>query len=186
MKLIRKIASASLLLSSIVCYAAEQPASLYLQFNTAEQTNAPAPALSAKVINTLFGDEVSEVSFYQTEKVTQFHNTNAIRVDLNQPFEFKPKGDKFYTLAQVWLADNQDYARYLKATDSLREKLGARVLLKLKPAKLAQSEPDYLVLVEWQQAENIALYAQHEEFLPHQPLFESGTTRFNWYQVAFN
>ena len=90
-----------------------------------------------------------------------------------------------YTLAQVWLSDNDDYAAYLNATDTLREQLGANVVFKLKVDKEKGNEPDFIILVQWSVLQNIAHYAKDETFLKNQQLFASGTTDFNWYQVTF-
>ena len=163
--------------------------SIYMQFNETQKNpisnELRKPILDAKVIKTLFGDNKNRVQFYNNVNTSDGMDKVFLKATTSKGLVFTPAQDMHYTLAQVWLSDNDDYAAYLNATDTLREQLGANVVFKLKVDKEKGNEPDFIILVQWSVLQNIAHYAKDETFLKNQQLFASGTTDFNWYQVTF-
>jgi len=160
---------------------------IYFQFGNQEKTlnSSTLPMYDLTVLRTLFGDQQNAIKIYQDFDYMTLTSNDVLIATADKETTLKPVKGRFYTLAQVWLADNGDYAKYLKATDSLREKMGAKVLFKLKVDRNKDEGPDFIILVEWQNSEDIALYVRQDDFINSQHLFNKGTKKFNWYQVGF-
>jgi len=97
--------------------------------------------------------------------------------------------EKFYTLGQVWLKDTKSYLQYFEGTKSLREQLGAKVIFKYQPhtySTLQQENkvPNYSIMIEWQNENNIKEYTQSEKFKEYSALLEKDIDKIDWYQVA--
>ena len=97
---------------------------------------------------------------------------------------------KTYTLAEVWLKDQEQYERYYQGTMELRKQLRAKVVFKYTPNEYSSltrgtQAPDLLILIEWQNKEDPIKYSQSELFKKHEKYITAGIKKLGWYELAF-
>ncbi|GHF90321.1 DUF1330 domain-containing protein [Thalassotalea marina] len=110
-------------------------------------------------------------------------------VEINSGESYRLSHDKFYTMSELWIKDEHKYQAYFHATQALRDELGAKILFKHSPTEYSSMQkgaaaPTYVLLIEWPNEKNIALYPESEKFKQAYPDLLASVEKFNWYQVA--
>ena len=98
---------------------------------------------------------------------------------------------KVYTLAIAWLAADHpdDYARYMKNIEPELAAVGGRFVYSMfAPAFEAHASasvaPGRLTIVEWPTLESLAALRARPGYQRHYPLFSSGVSQFEFYEIS--
>ncbi|MBU2968642.1 DUF1330 domain-containing protein [Pseudoalteromonas sp. C2R02] len=115
----------------------------------------------------------------------------AADVDMKDLSHYQFDEEKTYTLAEVWLKDAAEYAKYYKGSALFREKIGAKVIFKHTPneynsLKRGAQGPDFLILVEWPNKNGPMQYVQSPEFKKYEKYITAGVEKLGWYALRLN
>ncbi|WP_286234195.1 DUF1330 domain-containing protein [Thalassotalea sediminis] len=110
-------------------------------------------------------------------------------VDISVDEEYQLSPDKFYTVSELWITDQEKYQQYFEATKALRAELGAKFIFKQHPKNYGSIHkgskvPSLIALIEWNSQEAIRQYPQAEAFKQAYPHLLASTDKFTWYQVS--
>jgi uncharacterized protein (DUF1330 family) len=115
----------------------------------------------------------------------------AVDMDITKAMSINLDKTKTYTAALVWIKDQAAYDRYFEGTKALRERMGVKTIVKLPGVrydKLTEGEitpPNWVVILEWASAKDVAAYGQTPEFQAHFASYQQGVSKIEWFQLGF-
>lgn len=128
---------------------------------------------------------------YKRLRSQAWNQLQSVDMEISSPLELVLDKTKTYSLSLLWLSDRTAYDTYYQGTQELRDRLGAKTLIKLPGVrydKLTDGEitpPDLVVLVQWNSVANFAGHPKSAEFQAHQHYFEQGVKDMQLYRLGF-
>lgn len=136
-------------------------------------------------------DNPKYIKEFKPLRAQAWNQLQSIDMEIKTPLELTIAKTKAYSIALIWLKNKSAYEKYYQGTQGLREKLGAKTLLKLPGVrydKLTEGEitpPDLVVLLQWNSAADFASYSTAPEFQANHKHFEQGVGKMELYRLGF-
>lgn len=128
---------------------------------------------------------------YKPLRSDAWKQLQSIDMEITAPLDINLDKTKPHTIALLWLKDQKAYNQYYEGTQALRDKLGAKTLLKLpgiRYDKLTEGEivpPDLVVLLQWNTEADIEGYTKSADFQANHEYFTQGVETMELYRLGF-
>jgi uncharacterized protein (DUF1330 family) len=120
-----------------------------------------------------------------------WNELQSVDMTVQDALEVELDRSKTYTATLLWTKDAAGYDRVFKDGELLRQRMGARTVLRLPATRyetLKEGEtppPDVVVLIEWPSAEALAKYQADPAFAELSKRYAQIVSQIEWYQLGF-
>lgn len=131
------------------------------------------------------------VNEFKPLRTQVWNQLQAIDMPIKNALDITLDKTKPHSIALLWLKDKAAYKKYHQGTQALRDRLGAKTLIKLPGVrydKLTEGEitpPDLVVLLQWNSVADFEGYSTSSEFRANSDKFTQGVEKMELYRLGF-